>query len=604
MSYQDNNNSDYEKINDQLERLDSEIGQPVQFNASKKSFFNVKKLIVMVFLAITIGSVFHFNSSSSSSSIGGCSGKKNVTGKFMTPVPFDESKPICPIPSKVAIKEKDQVQFILYDEKYHEGVIERFSKSLQIDTVVYDKTTDYSKMAKFHEFLEGAYPLIYKTAEVFKVNSYGLVFHFPGSNADLKPVMIAAHMDTVPIGDPHDWNEDPFSGRFDGDKFHGRGASDCKNLLIGIMEATEKLIQDGKDNFERGVILAFGFDEEKSGFDGAFHIGEFLVNKFGENSVEVITDEGPVMFIDTLGDYYSMIVNGEKGYADIEVEITTPGGHSSNPRDHTSIGMISKFLTDYEDDLYKPVLSDDSPMVGFFECLGEHGRLPTDLKNAARRVRYDEDARDYVLDYTNNLPVIKYSIRTAQAIDIVNGGDKANALPRLVNAVINHRIAYGNDLDTIWEKLTKHGKVSADKYDIGLTVNGKEIYPENENGNMIIRYYADPLVDAPVSSSEDDFYKEFTGIIKSFYEDEVFPEKFNKDSDKKFIITPSIMSGNTDTRHYWKLTDRIYRVQPGSLNIFDANIHGPNEWTDLTTHMQTVSFYYNYISHYCLPDEE
>jgi hypothetical protein len=28
----------------------------------------------------------------------------------MTPFPFDESKPICPIPSKVAIKEKDQVQ--------------------------------------------------------------------------------------------------------------------------------------------------------------------------------------------------------------------------------------------------------------------------------------------------------------------------------------------------------------------------------------------------------------------------------------------------------------------------------------------------------------
>lgn len=593
MGYQDN--LDYEKINDQLERMDSEMATNSR-NETKKGFFNVKKLVLLVFFAITIGSLFQFNASSTTKT-GGCSSKK------LAAFPFDESKPVCPIPSKVPIKEKDQVQFILHDEKYHEGVIERFSKSLQIDTVVYDKTTNYTMMAKFHEFLEGAYPLVYKTADVYKVNTYGLVFHFKGSNEDLKPIMLAAHMDTVPIGDPNDWNEDPFSGRFDGEKFHGRGASDCKNLLIGIMEATEKLIQDEKADFERGVIIAFGFDEEKSGWDGAKHIGEFLVEKFGENSVEVITDEGPVMFIDTLGDYYSMIVNGEKGYADIEVEVTTPGGHSSNPKDHTSIGMISKFLTDYEDDLYKPALPEESPMMGFFECLGEHGRLPDDLKQAARRVRYDEDSRNYILDYTNKLPVLKYSIRTAQAVDIVNGGDKANALPRLVNAVINHRITYGNDLDTIWDKLTKHGKVASEKYDIGLTVNGVEITPENENGNMVIRYYTDPLVTAKPSSSNDDFWFEFTGIIKSFYEDEVFPEKF-ENSDKKFIITPSIMSGNTDTRHYWKLTDRIFRVQPGSLNIFDANIHGPNEWTDLSTHMQTVSFYYNYISHFCLKDEE
>jgi Gly-Xaa carboxypeptidase len=556
--------------------------EPLRVGGVKKNnIFTFKKLILLVFAALVIGL---FNPYS-----GFIKNDTNVNAKLL-----------CPIPSKVAIKEHDQIQFILHDDEYQKGVIDRFSKALQIDTVVYDKTSNYSMMVKFHEYLESSFPLVYKTAEIFKINQYGLVFYFPGSDKELKPIMLAAHMDTVPIGDPSDWIENPFSGRFDGEKFYGRGASDCKNLLTGLMEAMELLITDNKTNFKRGVIFAFGFDEEKSGFDGAENIGKFLVEKFGKNSIEAIVDEGPVMFIDTMGDYYSMVVNGEKGYTDLNVEITTPGGHSSNPRDHTSIGMLSKFLTDYEDDMYQPLLVEENPMMGFFECVAEHGKLPKPVAEAAKRIRYDEKARKYIIDYAEkNEPLLKYNLRTSQAIDIINGGDKANSLPRDVSAIINHRITYGNDLTTVWDKATKHGKVTAEKYDIGLTVNEKIILPATDNGNMVISYYDKPLEPAKPAPSNDDFWFEFTGIIKSFYEDEVFPEKF-VNSDKKFIITPSIMTGNTDTRHYWDLSDHIFRVQPGSVNIFAANIHGPNEWVDLTTHLQAISFYYNYISHFSI----
>lgn len=546
----------------------------------EKNKFTVKKLVLLVFAALVVGLFNPFGGFIKSDGL-------------KTP---KSDAPLCPIPTKVPIKEHDSVQYILTDEEYHKGVIERFSKALQIDTVVYDKTKDYSMMEKFHQYLESSYPLVYETAEVYHVNTYGLVFHFEGSNKELKPIMLAAHMDTVPIGDPSDWVEDPFSGRFDGEKFYGRGASDCKNLLVGLMEAAEKLIKDGKGSFERGVILAFGFDEEKSGWDGAYHIGQFLTEKLGMDSVEAIIDEGPVMFIDAMGDYYSMVINGEKGYADIEVTVTTPGGHSSNPRDHTSIGMLSKFLYDYEEDMYAPVLPDESPMVSFFECVGEQGRLPLKVAEAAKNIKYDEKARQFVLDYASASPLLKYNLKTSQAIDIIDGGDKANSLPRNVSAVINHRITYGNGLSTVWDKAEKHGKVSAEKYGIGLTVNDQVILPQTDNGNMVISYFSAPLEPAKPSPSNDSFWFEFTGMIKSFYEDEVYPEKFH--DDKKFIITPSIMTGNTDTRHYWNLTDHIFRVQPGSINIFEANIHGPNEWTDLTTHLQAISFYYNYISHF------
>lgn len=548
----------------------------------KHKFFTVKKLVLLIFAGLLVALFNPFSSFI----------QKHKTAP--------NNEPLCPIPSKVAIKEHDGIQYILHDEDYQKGVIDRFSKALQIDTVVYDKTSNYTMMAKFHKYLETSFPLVYKHADVFKVNEYGLVFHFPGNVTSLKPIMLAAHMDTVPIGDPSDWVEDPFSGRFDGEKFYGRGASDCKNLLTGLMESMELLLADGKSNFKRSVVFAFGFDEEKSGWDGAYNIGKFLVDKFGKNSIEAIIDEGPVMFIDTMGDYYSMIVNGEKGYSDILVEISTPGGHSSNPKDHTSIGMLSKFLYDYEEEMYQSVIVEENPMMRFFECAAEHGRLQKPFADAAKNIRFDEKSRKFLLDYVEkNEPLLKYNLKTSQAIDIIKGGDKANSLPRVVSAVINHRIVYGNDLQTIWNKATKHGKVAAEKYDIGLTVNGEVVIPATANGEMAISYYGEPLQPAVASPSDDDFWFEFTGIIKSFYEDEVFPEKF-ANNDKKFIITPSIMSGNTDTRHYWDLTDHIFRVQPGSVNIFAANIHGPNEWVDLTTHLQSISFYYNYISYMCI----
>lgn len=558
--------------------------EPVQ---RKKSVFTVKKLVFLVFAALAVGFF---------SPYGNCFSKSDGVSSSAS------DSVLCPIPSKVPIKEHDTIQYILNDKEYHKGVIDRFSKSLQVETYVYDDTKDYSKMQKFHDYLEESFPLVYKTATVYKVNTYGLVFYFPGSDEDLKPIMLTAHQDTVPIGDPSDWTEDPFSGRFDGKNFHGRGASDCKNLLVGLMEATEKLIADGKTDFKRGVILAFGFDEEKSGWDGAYHIGQFLEEKFGANSIESIVDEGPVMFLDFMGDYYSMIISGEKGYTDLKAEITTPGGHSSLPRDHTSIGMISKFLFDYENDIFEPILVPENPMMGFFECAAEQGRLPKPLADAGKHARSDEKARNVLLDYSRTNAFLKYLLQTSQAIDIIDGGDKANSLPRSVAAVINHRITYGNDFDTVWTKAAKHGTTVARMYNIGLTVNDEVIFPETDNGNFVISYYDTPLKTAKPTSTDSEFWGEFTGLIKSFYEDEVFPEKFET-GDKNFIITPSIMTGNTDTRHYWNLTDNIFRVQPGSLNIFDANVHGPNEWVDLATHLQCISFYYNYISHFSLDEE-
>ena len=76
----------------------------------------------------------------------------------------------------------------------------------------------------------------HSTLKLTKVNTYGLVFHWQGSNTGLKPILLAAHQgvfiynftcidltsfiaDVVPVhpNTVDQWTHPPYSGYFDGD---------------------------------------------------------------------------------------------------------------------------------------------------------------------------------------------------------------------------------------------------------------------------------------------------------------------------------------------------------------------------------------------------
>lgn len=58
------------------------------------------------------------------------------------------------------------------------------------------------------------------------VNTFGLVYTLEGTDAGLKPLMLTAHQDVVPVADASTWKYPPFSAHFDGRWLWGRGASD------------------------------------------------------------------------------------------------------------------------------------------------------------------------------------------------------------------------------------------------------------------------------------------------------------------------------------------------------------------------------------------
>ena len=57
-------------------------------------------------------------------------------------------------------------------------------------------------------------------------------------------------------------------------------------------------------------------------------------------------------------------------------------------------------------------------------------------------------------------------------------------------------------------------------------------------------------------------------------------------------VAPLLMTGNTDTRHYWDLSSNIYRFSPIVIDVEDvAMFHGPNERVSCTNLLNLRRFY-------------
>ena len=97
--------------------------------------------------------------------------------------------------------------------------------------------------------------------------------------------------------------------------------------------AIETLIEIGFKP-TRSLVLAFGFDEQATGLQGAGKLALHLEQIYGPNGIAMIVDEGSG-FGEQFGSIFATPAIGEKGYLDVLVEVKTPGGHSSIPPAHT-----------------------------------------------------------------------------------------------------------------------------------------------------------------------------------------------------------------------------------------------------------------------------
>ncbi|KAF2276894.1 vacuolar carboxypeptidase-like protein Cps1 [Westerdykella ornata] len=500
-----------------------------------------------------------------------------------------------PLYPKRRTKALDAMDKFLNSDDFRNATIPRLSGAVQIPTESFDDMGNVGEDPRwdafypFAAYLNKRFPLVHSTLQLDKINTHALLYTWPGTNPSLKPTLLMAHQDVVPVpkATEKQWTHPPFSGFYDGTFIWGRGSSDCKNQLIGIMEAVEALIEAGFTP-KRTLILSFGFDEEISGLRGAQRLSRHLVEKYGHNSMAVIVDEGAVI-AESWGANFAMPGVAEKGAVDIDIVVRMPGGHSSIPPPHNGIGVASELITLIEANPYEPFLDDKNPYLSLLRCGAEHAphfpkklRHLLDQRDRTCRKKHDplaQEASKAGLD-------IKYLMTTSVAVDLISGGVKTNALPERTQFTVNHRINVGSSSSAVFAHITDLAAHVARKYNLTLTpFNGTE-----SPSSITLSYRPTLLQPAPVTPTLIDpkrpsAYSILAGTTRALY------------AEDGILVAPGIMTGNTDTRYYWVLSENIFRYAPGwdKEQRGLGNIHTVDERIGVQAHVDTVRWMVGFV---------
>ncbi len=294
------------------------------------------------------------------------------------------------------------------------------------------------------------------------------------------------------------------------------------------------------------------------------------------------------MGVQTLGNVmYAYPGVGEKGYYDVKLSLEVKGGHSSRPPPHTGIGIMADAILALENEPYSPRLTQYSPFRRVLECNAKYSpeAVPPWLRDALLDSGEEEIARMLSEEMLEE----KWLMQTSQAVDVINGGRKVNALPEEVQVQINHRIALHESIDYVNQHLQEVLAPIARKYELEFNHFNKTTSSDNDensssSGSLSLSGLQTIYI-APISPTEGSVWAIFGGTLRYIFES-------NESAEGRTVVpVGNIMTGNTDTMHYWDLTRNIYRFTP-SREGTRLNQHAIDERMGMTAHLEGMRLYY------------
>lgn len=432
-----------------------------------------------------------------------------------------------------------------------------FSRAIKIKTISPENEIDFDSIQfyQFTDFIKKTYPLVDSLLEKKTFNSFSFLYKWRGSNAGLKPIILMAHTDVVPVIEENrkNWKHDSFGGEIIKDTIWGRGTIDNKVGVIGILESLELLL---KDNFspKRSIYIALGHDEEIGGLNGSKMIAKYLNEEKIE--AEFILDEGGSIvqkLIPSIEKDVALIGLAEKGFVSLELSVSLEGGHSSMPEKETAIDVLSNAIVKLKQKPFPSKIS--HPIESFIRNLGPEMPFLNKLVFANKSIFKSIITGIYEKSSSGNALV-----RTTTSPTIFNSGVKENIIPQSASATINFRIIPGETTASVVER-------------VNHVVNDKRI------AIKLGDFMSEP---SSVSSTESFGYKTIHRTIS-----EIYPTA---------LVAPYLVVGGTDSRHFSAVSNNIYRFSPIKLNKGNIkSFHGLNERMAVSDFETSIRFYHQLI---------
>ncbi|TFB80664.1 M20/M25/M40 family metallo-hydrolase [Terrimesophilobacter mesophilus] len=430
--------------------------------------------------------------------------------------------------------------------------VENLRALVRIPTVsrLDDGETDWEPFAAFRAELATRYPRAHASLDLELVDNHSMLFRWTGAGEG-DPSILMAHYDVVAATN-EGWEHPPFGGELVGeageDYVWGRGTLDDKSSLISILEGVETHLADGFTP-DHDIYLSFGHNEETAG-SGARVIVDLLEER-GIRPALVLDEGGAVVegIFPGVTEPIAVVGVSEKGILSLRLVVDQQGGHASTPPAFAATVRLARAIMRLN---RKPFRKSFVPTnLEMIRTLGAHARQP--LKWVFTNL------------WLSKLPLLglfarlgdetNAMVRTTQVVTQLSGAQAANALPERAEAIVNIRIAIDSNVE---ESIAHVRRAIRDE-----AVQVEALHPTEPS---------------PVSPTSGRAWE----LVKSTIE-----ETFGGT-----IVTPYVMLGASDSRHFTRISEHVYRFSPFEMSKEErGTLHAKNERISVATFLCGVGFY-------------
>ncbi len=438
-----------------------------------------------------------------------------------------------------------KVEEIIFDK---DRAVDNLCELVRCKTVsYYDASLDNdAEFEKLVSLLSTLYPNVAKSCEFKRLPDRALLFKWCGKSSKNAAVMMA-HYDVVPVNEEL-WDEPPFEAIIKDGVIWGRGTLDTKVTLNAILSAADHLISKGFVP-KSDIYFAFSGNEEVSG-NGAVNIVEY----FEENKIKIsfVVDEGGAVVENVFPGVKSkcgLIGIAEKGLMNVRYTAKSGGGHASAPKPNTPIERLATVCSNISHYHTKSHLTE--PVALMFDTLGRYSSFMYRMIFANLWLFYP------ILDKIciKSGGELNALMRTTVAFTQAQGSTAPNVIPPEATLISNIRINPSDTTDSVLEYLKK-------------TVDDKNIEITMIDG-------ANP---SRISKTDCEEWEKVATAVA--------------DTWQGSIVAPYLMVQCSDSRHYGRICDKVYRFSAMDLTSEErATIHGNNEKIRIETLYRSVEFY-------------
>ena len=426
--------------------------------------------------------------------------------------------------------------------------VSNLQQLVQCRTISYNDHSleDKAEFRKLKDLLPKLYPNVFSACEYTEFPEEAILLRWPGKAAG-DPAVMMAHYDVVPV-DEEKWEKPPFSGIVENGVLWGRGTLDTKITMASSLYAANRLIGEGFVP-EHDVYFAFSGGEEVNGL-GAVRIVDFFEEKGITPSM--VIDEGGGVVRDVfpgVKEDCAMIGIAEKGMINAKYTVHSGGGHASAPPPKTPVTTLAKACRSVIDHPFKMHIT--KPAALMFDTLSRHSSFL--YKLIFSNLWCFKPVLDLICKASGG--EMNALVRTTTAFTMMEGSNARNVIPTEASLVSNMRLNPADSVAGAVEYLRKTVK--------------------DETVDISVLESAEP---SRISTTDCEGWQKVASAVASTW--------------KGCVVTPYLMVQCSDSRHYGRISDKVYRFSAMDLTKEErGTIHGNNERIRVEVIGRAAEFY-------------